>query len=191
VKAGVTKEMFRTALAKGDVEPLLLAIPVRAGDCHYLLSGTLHALGAGSMVVEVQTPSDTTFRVFDWNRLGPGGKPRQLHVEEAMACIDFGGQEAGKSETNRADELVNCEHFSLRRMQLGQNEQREIAGGEPVVWVALEGQGVIQCEGHGPTAFVRGDTLLLPAGMKQGRVKSVAACAWLEARLPGKVAGAA
>eukprot|EP00752_Nemacystus_decipiens_P015980 g14285.t1 len=86
---GVTPEQLRAALETNTDEavvPLLNAIEVKKGDCHYLPSGTLHALGAGVLVAEVQTPSDTTYRVYDWGRTD-----RELHIEQAMACIDFGG----------------------------------------------------------------------------------------------------
>jgi mannose-6-phosphate isomerase len=193
LKAGVTKEAFKAALELGEVEPLLNAIPVRAGDCHYLPSGTIHALGAGILAAEVQTPSDTTFRVFDWNRLGADGKGRKLHVAEALECIDFSGQglaEAGGQRSHVASvwttvtRLVTSEHFTLERVRMVQGFEQEIPYSEAVVWIVLEGQGVIQVEGVGPTAFAKGDTVLLPAGMKEAKVKMVTDCAWLEAKLP-------
>ena len=197
LKPGVTKEQFRAALENGQVEPLLNAIKVRPGDCHYLKSGTVHALGAGILAAEVQTPSDTTFRVFDWNRLGPDGKPRKLHIEEALSCIHFGPEEsaaAGGQKSHVASlfttvtRLVTCDYFTLERVRMSQDMEQDIPYSEPVVWIVLEGQGVINVEGHPPTAFVRGDTMLLPASMKQAKIKTVTDCAWLEARLPGGVA---
>lgn len=193
LKAGVTREQFRAALESGQVEPLLNAIKVRAGDCHYLQSGTVHALGAGILAAEVQTPSDTTFRVFDWNRLGPYGKPRKLHIEEALETIHFGppaadgaGQRSHVASVfTTVTRLVTCEFFTLERVKMVQDFEQEIPYSEPVVWIVLDGQGVIHCAGHGPTAFTRGDTLLLPAGMTNGKVKTITDCAWLEARLPG------
>jgi mannose-6-phosphate isomerase len=193
LKAGVTKEQFKGALETGEVEPLLNAVPVRAGDCHYLPSGTIHALGAGILAAEVQTPSDTTFRVFDWNRLGPDGKARKLHVAEALECIDFSGSgaEAGGQRSHVASvwttvtRLVTSAHFTLERVRMVQGFEQEIPYSEAVVWIVLEGQGVINVEGVGPTAFTKGDTLLLPGEMKGAKVKMVTDCAWLEAKLPG------
>ncbi len=193
LKPGVTPAQFRTALETGDVAPLLHAIKVRAGDCHYLKSGTVHALGAGIVAAEVQTPSDTTFRVFDWNRLGPDGKSRTLHIEQALECIHFGPREndgAGErshiaSLFTTVTRLVTCDYFTLERIRMVAELEQDIPYSEPVVWIVLEGQGVIQSEGYPPTAFTRGDTLLLPAGMSKAKVKTIADCAWLEARLPG------
>jgi mannose-6-phosphate isomerase len=183
LKPGVTREDFRAALNRSEVEPLLNAVRVRAGDCHYLPSGTVHALGAGILAAEVQTPSDTTFRVFDWNRLGPDGKPRTLHVEQALECIDF-GEPPAVSQQNR-DILVSNEFFTLRRYRASQGTEQQLLSGEPVIWIQLEGQAVINAEGAGPTAFTRGETLLLPAALKQARMKAVTDCMWLEATIPG------
>jgi len=186
VKPGVTKEQFAAALQSGAVEPLLNAIKVRAGDCHYLQSGTVHALGAGLLVAEVQTPSDTTFRVFDWNRLTADGKPRTLHIEEALACIDFSPPvEAPLSGSARGTRLAECEHFTIDRVSMGQNQQQALDG-EMAVWIVLAGQGVVTCEGFPQVAFARGDTLLLPGGMKNPMVKTIAEAAWLEVRVPAK-----
>jgi len=74
----VRRQDFAAAVADGTVAETLRRIPVRAGQCYYLPSGTVHALGAGVVVAEVQTPSDTTYRVFDWNRLGDDGKPAPM-----------------------------------------------------------------------------------------------------------------
>ena len=186
VKPGVTQDQFRAALAAGQVEPLLNAIPVRTGDCHYLPSGTVHALGAGLLVAEVQTPSDTTFRVFDWNRLTPDGKPRTLHVEEALACIHFGpipDQPLSGTAAPGATRLAQCEHFTIDRVELPHNTQRTLPD-EMAVWIILQGQGVITVEGYPPTAFTRGDTLLLPPKMKAAQVKTIANAAWLEVKVP-------
>ena len=87
IRAGVTPDRFRAAIAGGTAVDLLVSEEVRAGDCIPLVSGLCHALGAGVMVAEVQTPSDTTFRVYDWNRNDPA---RPLHVDQAMECILLG-----------------------------------------------------------------------------------------------------
>jgi mannose-6-phosphate isomerase len=89
VKPGVNPDEFRAALAGGGpgVVGYLNSVPAKVGDVHTLASGTCHALGAGVVALEVQTSSDTTYRVYDWGRAG-----RDLHIEEAMQCIDFSGK---------------------------------------------------------------------------------------------------
>ena len=89
VVAGTEPEDFAEAVRADSVGELMISVPALAGDCHYLPSGTCHALGAGVLVAEVQTPSDTTFRVYDWGRTD-----RELHIEAALECIDFGPVDA-------------------------------------------------------------------------------------------------
>jgi mannose-6-phosphate isomerase len=89
LKRGVTRSQFEQKLSAGDVEECIHRIPVSAGDAMWMPSGRIHALGGGVVVFEVQQNSDTTYRVFDWNRLDDQGKPRQLHVKESLASIDF------------------------------------------------------------------------------------------------------
>ena len=84
LKKGVTKALFTEAIIDGDAADLLAKIPVEAGQCHFLPAGTAHAIGPGLLIVEIQLPSDTTYRVFDWNRLDESGKPRQLHIKQAL-----------------------------------------------------------------------------------------------------------
>jgi mannose-6-phosphate isomerase len=191
LKPGVTRAQFASALETGAVEPLLHAIRVRPGDCHYLQSGTVHALGAGILAAEVQTPSDTTFRVFDWNRLAPDGKPRALHVKEALDCIDLAPSAVAPipqgDRAGTATRLVSGDHFTLDRVELAPARQQPTPPGL-AIWIILEGQGVIAADGYPPTAFARGDTLLLPASMKNPALKTIAKCTWLEARVPAAAA---
>jgi mannose-6-phosphate isomerase len=89
LKAGVTREEFERRIRDGTVRECLHRISVHSGDAMFLPSGRLHAIGAGNVIFEIQQNSDTTYRVFDWNRAGLDGKPRELHVEQSLASIDF------------------------------------------------------------------------------------------------------
>lgn len=89
LKHGVTRQDFERRIQDGTVAECLHRVPVRAGDAMFLPSGRLHAIGGGNVIFEIQQNSDTTYRVFDWNRVGLDGKPRQLHVAESLASIDF------------------------------------------------------------------------------------------------------
>ncbi len=90
VREGVDAETLRHAIRQQRVESVLNRIAVRKGHCYYLPSGTIHALGGGVTVAEAQTPSDITYRVYDWNRIDPStGAERELHLEEALQCISF------------------------------------------------------------------------------------------------------
>ena len=127
------------------------------------------------MVVEVQTLSDTTFRVFDWNRLERMGNRGSCTWKRPWRALTSNRPQTTRMPPWRpscATRLTTCKFFTLDRMTFRQGSELGITGGEPAVWVVLEGQGVITCEGNTPTAFVRGDTLLLPAAMK-AKMKAV------------------
>jgi mannose-6-phosphate isomerase len=89
LKRGVTRADFERKVRDGSVADCFHRIPVRAGDSMFLPSGRVHAIGAGLVIFEIQQNSDTTYRVFDWNRVGLDGKPRELHIAESLASIDF------------------------------------------------------------------------------------------------------
>jgi len=191
IAEGTDPEAFRRALEANDPEQvasMLIRVPVKPGDCHYLASGTCHALGAGILVAEVQTPSDTTFRVFDWGRTG-----RALHVEEAMACIHFGPAPSDPYERRShvagvfttVSKLVECEHFRIEKVRMSRGYAQEVPYDQPAVWMVLEGAGTLE-PGNGaePVPFARGQTLLVPAGMNEGRVALEADTIWLEVTFP-------
>lgn len=167
VHDGVTPDQFRKAIEDGAVEQLMLRIPVTPGDCHYLPSGTCHALGAGILVAEVQTPSDTTYRVYDW------GRPRKLHIEQALQCIDFGPAHTEHYEPgtmihrqgHAVETLVQCEHFRIEKVTIQGRQSIPIVNNHQVrLCMVLDGGGVITCGGAMPKVrFARGSTLLIPA----------------------------
>jgi len=117
LRKGVTRESFEQALAGGTVEETLHRIPVHTGESLFLPSGRVHAIGEGLVIVEVQQNSDTTYRVFDWNRTGLDGRPRDLHVSESLASIDFGDFEPGVTPAS-APIVADCPHFHVERMPL-------------------------------------------------------------------------
>ena len=89
LKRGVTRESFERQILNGEVAESFHRLPVRAGDAMFLPSGRVHAIGSGLVIFEIQQNSDTTYRVFDWKRVGLDGKPREVHVEQSLASIDF------------------------------------------------------------------------------------------------------
>jgi mannose-6-phosphate isomerase len=194
LKPGVDRDRFRSAIENGTVETLLKRIPVRQGQCFYLPSGTIHALGAGVVVAEIQTPSDTTFRVFDWNRVDPAtGRPRELHIEQALDCISFDAAEEPPQQQRShvasvwttVTRLVSCPSFVIEKVRMVQGLDQEMPYAEPVVWMVLEGRGAVRYDsGRRELSFGRGDTVLLPAALRDGRVVTTEDCVWLEITLP-------
>jgi mannose-6-phosphate isomerase len=164
LKPGVTREKFAEKLTDGTVDSLINTVPVKAGDCFYLPSGTVHALGAGILAAEVQTPSDTTYRVFDFNRVDPStGEKRKLHIDQAMQCINFSAPL--QVHHPLGEELVRCEHFSIRKLTATAGQNIQISNG-PVVLMVIEGSGEIFTSG-GTATYRRGETILLPDIVKQ------------------------
>lgn len=190
---GVNRESFQQGIAGGTVEGLIKSIPAKVGACHYLPSGTIHALGAGILAAEVQTPSDTTFRVFDFNRVDPGtGQLRKLHVEQALDCIDFSGapeiiqqrSHVGGIHTT-VTRLVACDYFIIEKVRMTEGIEESIPYDEPVIWMMLEGSAEVRVNGMTETTKIaRGETVLLPAGMKNPVIRTLADTVWLEITLP-------
>ncbi|MEM1354152.1 MAG: type I phosphomannose isomerase catalytic subunit [Planctomycetota bacterium] len=190
VQPGVTAEQFRAALEQNTDEavvPLMISVPVRPGDCHYLPSGTCHALGGGILVAEVQTPSDTTFRVYDWGRTG-----RELHVEAALACIHFGPAGTAEFEhrvvtrqgETKVEQLVRCEFFQIERIWADADSTFCYDISQPELAMVLGGSLSISRPDEPPQAFGRGDTVLLPASLGLTELQAHAQAQWLRVRFP-------
>lgn len=151
---GVTRADFESTLQNGEIEPLLHRIEVKAGDAMYVPSGRCHAIGAGCLIAEVQQNSDTTYRVFDWNRVGLDGKLRELHPKESLACINFDDHEPGLAEQD-GERIVACPFFRIARWALDQ--PRVVACDNASFFLVME--GAVECAGR---IFQTGSTFLLP-----------------------------
>ena len=161
LKKGVTKEQFAEAIEDGTVAETLVKLPVEAGQCHFLPAGTAHAVGPGLLIAEIQTPSDTTYRVFDFNRVDDMGKARPLHIEEALESIHFdvSGDILSETTTGR---LLDCEYFKIDKGHQGQNCELPLSAGEMKTMIFLTGSGMITASEQEPVEFKGGDTLLIP-----------------------------
>jgi mannose-6-phosphate isomerase len=116
-RPGVTRDAFAQALREGTVAECVHQLRPRTGDAFFVPSGRIHALGAGLVVFEIQQNSDTTYRVFDWNRVGLDGRPRTLHLDESLRSIDFDDVEPSLSRS--AGELASCPYFRVSRARTG------------------------------------------------------------------------
>jgi mannose-6-phosphate isomerase len=112
LKNGTSKEKFETALAEGSVADLVHRIPTRPNSFIFIPSGRIHAIDAGNLIFEIQQNSDTTYRVFDWNRVGLDGEPRELHIQSSLASIDFSDFEPSLGEVIE-EVIVSCNHFQV------------------------------------------------------------------------------
>jgi mannose-6-phosphate isomerase len=160
-RAGVNRAHFESALTSGHVEPLLHRVPVQSGDVLFIPSGRCHAIGGGCLLAEVQQNSDTTYRVYDWGRLGLDGRPRELHLDQSLRCINFEDIEPGLVPVD-SEPLVNCPFFQLERWTL--NEPRLTVGHGSATQGAffLIESGRVRC---GNSEFERGACFWLPAAI--------------------------
>ncbi len=152
------------ALNEGHLEECLHTIEPAVGDCFLLPAGTVHALGEGLLVAEIQTPSDLTFRLHDWGRVGPDGKPRALHVEQAIQSMRLPQGPVRAQEPRPLDggreRLVQCDQFTLDRVRVWSTE---LGGdGRCHVLTVLGGELALEGEPSG-TPLRRGDSIVLPA----------------------------
>lgn len=193
VRDGVTRDDLLRAIHEKRVESSLRRLSAKAGHCFYLPSGTVHALGAGVLVAEVQTPSDTTYRLYDFDRVeATTGRLRDLHLDEAMECMHVDPVPA-ECETPQhvaslwtsVTSLVRCPSFVIERVRMVEGVEQRLPYEEMIIWIVLEGHGEVGCKGLAdPVRFERGDTVLLPAALKDAHVRTLSPCLWLEVSVP-------
>jgi mannose-6-phosphate isomerase len=158
LKKAMTPETFAKALEEGKVEKQLHAIEVQAGDSMYLPSGRIHALGAGIVLVEIQENSDTTYRIYDWNRAKKGRPQREMHIAEAMQCADF-NDVAPELLRRKGESLVRHETFEVEEWKL--DEARDAAPlGQFAIVCCLTGAVRCAAVDLGPGSFC-----LVPASL--------------------------
>ncbi len=180
IKRGVTKEEFARKTLDGTVADCFHTLPVHAGDCMFLPSGRVHALGQGMVIFEIQQNSDTTYRVFDWNRTDSSGKKRQLHVEQSLRCIDFEDFEPSLTPSKmvadingvRIISLVDNEYFRVEVAAFGEGSGLHLALEKPLVVAVVEGSIMVR-HGQSNLELKRGAFTLVPASL--GRVELLAA----------------
>lgn len=166
LKHGITKERFISAVAAGQTESTLHAFEPQAGDCVFIRAGTMHAIGAGLLIAEIQQASNTTFRVFDWDRVDQDGNSRPLHIEQAIAVTDFSRgpvnpNPVGPVDTAGWSTLIECEKFVMRKATLS---QPTLLGGDGQFHILAVTNGSLRLENDPSGLPLRlGQTCLLPA----------------------------
>jgi len=173
LKKGVTRSQFEQAIKDGTVADCVHRVAVKAGDVMFLPSGRLHAIGAGNVIFEIQQNSDTTYRVFDWNRLGTDGKPRELHVPQSLASIDFNDFEPrliqSKYSRNVAVKvryMVENDLFRVDACQVKRGQRFYLRSSSAQVIGVLRGRLHFTYGEHRLDAAA-GDFILLPASLER------------------------
>jgi mannose-6-phosphate isomerase len=166
LKRGFDRRALEREIARGTCDLCLHRFEPKAGDVVFLPAGTVHAIGEGLLIAEIQQSSDTTWRLFDWNRVGPDGKPRPLHVQAALDAIDWDRGPVNpiapaSTDHDYVERLVECEKFVLNRWRV--NEPVSIGGDDRFHIVSvIAGQLEVTGDPVG-SPLQKGDTVLLPA----------------------------
>ncbi len=170
LRRGVTRADMIDAIGSGTVEATLHSFPARAGDCILIPAGTVHAIGAGVVLAEVQQMSDATFRLHDWGRVGTDGRPRALHTAEALESIDFEAGPIAPMETSAEpidggtrERLARSDYFALDRLRI--DGPARVGGHDRFTIVVGLGGEVEVRSGDSAVLLGMGQTLLLPASI--------------------------
>lgn len=168
----VSKAQFEEAIANGTVEEVLQFYPVQPGNTFMIPAGTVHAIGKGVLLAEIQQPSDITFRVFDWNRLDDEGNSRELHVQEALEAIDFDHQTDNfkveyQPQLNKTVRLVRSQYFNTSLLEFDQPLNKSFVEIDSfVIYMCLDGQ-ILLAYGDERERLETGEVVLIPAEMEE------------------------
>jgi mannose-6-phosphate isomerase len=187
LKRGFDRHALEREVHRGTCELCLHRLEPKLGDCLFLPAGAVHALGAGLVIAEIQQASDATFRLFDWNRLGADGKPRPLHVDQALEAIDYElgpvhVQKARTTDSPQVSRLVECDKFVLDRWTL--DTPQSIGGDNRFHFLAVI-EGEVELSWNAVNTALRfGQTMLLPASIGQCRLVPTNRATLLDIYLP-------
>ncbi len=193
LKPGVTTAQLEDAIHAKRAEELLNWLNVYTGDMIYVSGGTVHTLGPGSVIVETQQQSDTTYRLYDY------GRPRELHLKEGLAAVKLkvaSGKVVRPAPTqvpgskNRVAPLVAAPYFVVDMMEMKDAQQmstRDDSGKSSAqILVAVEGCGMVEASGAEPVTFAKGDAVVIPASVENFTVRPQWTLECLRSRVPGK-----
>lgn len=160
LKRGVTRDQFEKALASNTLETCVHKFPVGKGDSILVHSGQIHAIDAGNLILEIQQNSDTTYRVYDWGRMGLNGKPRQMHVTESLRSINWNDFEPAPLRAQPTSATIaDCREFRIRRAVLAKGEHLKFSSGEQPRLLSVVTGSIRHTAGR---TLQRGDNALLP-----------------------------
>lgn len=176
LKDGVTKESFAKAVRENKIGETLRKVPVKAGDYFYIPAGTVHAILDGILIAEVQQNSNTTYRIYDWGRVGKDGKPRELHIDKAFDVVAFGKElpECNGKVTNAGGysekTMLRSPFFNIDEIVLNGQFEGKAAGNTFYVLMNLGGAVKLTYD-IGEISLASGDTVLLPACLGEYKIE--------------------
>jgi len=174
LKNNIAPHDFEKAIKENTVDGLLNAIPVKEGDAIYIPGGTIHAIGEGCLILEIQQNSNTTYRVYDWNRVDKNGNPRELHVAQALKAINWNNTpvevirsgDGCHAKGNHIEKIVSCPFFTASRIDLKIRETVKNPCHTFNIIFLASGTAVIEANGS-VQRLSAGNTCLLPAAIKE------------------------
>jgi mannose-6-phosphate isomerase len=178
LKRGVTRAEFEKKIQDGSVAECFHRLPVKAGDAMFLPSGRVHAIGAGLVIFEIQQNSDTTYRVFDWNRVGLDGKPRALHIAESLASINFEDFEPALVQSRfgggeiKSRPLLNDPLFNVEALEMKTGASMDLKPRKLQIIAVVRGQLEIK-SGPALVALAAGKFCLVPASLEQTEISAI------------------
>lgn len=174
LKAGTVRAAFEKTIGTRNFSKLLNTVPVREGDAVYVPGGRVHAIGAGCLLLEIQQNSNTTYRLYDWDRFGPDGKPREIHIAQALQVINWNDSQSvrvvprkvSQSGANERWEILSSPYFRLERFVLGERMATGGLGETFHILFVHEGSVTLVSQGFKEKAGP-GATWLVPASVRQ------------------------
>ncbi|MHC5353597.1 type I phosphomannose isomerase catalytic subunit [Myroides sp. LJL115] len=164
-KAGVTPSDYIDHLQKKTLPSILNEIPVKKGDVFFIETGTVHAIGKGVLLAEIQQTSDITYRVYDWDRKDKKGNSRELHVDNALDAINYGPKKVEISYSDKQDlanSVVNCPYFTVNFIPLEKQYIKDKNQDRFYLYICTQGKGSFDLDGE-IFSFQQGDSMLIPA----------------------------
>lgn len=197
LKPGVTPASLRRAIAEGTAENSLEFVTLAAGESVFVPAGSIHTIGPGLILCEIQQNSDITYRVFDYNRRDARGELRPLHLEKALATINFGKQTGGKIKPVKFSEgtvnktfYVGCRHFATEKWEFAETIRTRTSAEHFDLLIILEGEGAMEC-GGGAAPYAAAQVWLLPAGLGEYQLAPRKPTALLRSYVPADLAALA
>ena len=183
----ISKEEFQQRINSGTIKEVMNYEEVKKGDLFFMPAGRVHALGPGILLAEIQETSDTTYRIYDWDRTDDKGNPRALHIEESIDAIDYTKSEEAKSPYTKKQKgttpLVKCEHFTTSLIEVSEPIAKDYSALDSfIILICLEGAVRLESEA-GVEILTKGETILVPAIMEWIRLFPEGNCSLMEVYL--------
>jgi len=162
-----TKDQYLSKFNNGEILEMVNALEVENGDVFFIETGTVHAIGKGVLIAEIQQTSDLTYRIFDWNRTDDNGVSRELHTDLALEAFDFSKTQIEKisyqNKSNQTEKLVSCPYFTTNKLNVEGSFKKDLSKIDSfVVYMCVEGSGEISI-GENKEQLIKGETILIPA----------------------------